>query len=297
MGRRGNGEGVLGVTRSRCDRFGTALALVALGGAAPLGATSAQEVQDRVAADVASGLPIVVHVVVALCDNEHQGIVPVPRHLGNGQDPASNLYWGALYGVRTHLARSQGWTTVSIGGATGPEVLDRIVLKRRVRRGTQPATVYLVADAWDGALIRKAISRFLDMAAARGREAVVADSLTLGVGGEAHLVAYVGHDGLMDFDVPAPREDPAAAPRDAVVLACASKPYFLDKLRTAGAHPLLLTTGLMAPEAYTLDAVVTAWAAGETPAGIRDRAARAYDRYQKCGVAAARRLFWLSESE
>lgn len=35
----------------------------------------------------------IVHVLVALCDNEHQGIVPVPARLGNGEDPERNLYW------------------------------------------------------------------------------------------------------------------------------------------------------------------------------------------------------------
>lgn len=29
----------------------------------------------------------VLHVLVALCDNEHQGIVPVPAKIGNGDDP------------------------------------------------------------------------------------------------------------------------------------------------------------------------------------------------------------------
>jgi len=36
-----------------------------------------------------------VHVFVALCDNEFQGIVPVLLTLGNGKDPTRNLYWGA----------------------------------------------------------------------------------------------------------------------------------------------------------------------------------------------------------
>lgn len=36
------------------------------------------------------------HVYVALCDNEHQGIVSVPVTLGNGKDPARNLYWPAI---------------------------------------------------------------------------------------------------------------------------------------------------------------------------------------------------------
>jgi hypothetical protein len=43
--------------------------------------------------------PRIVHVFVALADNQHQGIVPVPAALGNGRDPQRNLYWGAAYGV------------------------------------------------------------------------------------------------------------------------------------------------------------------------------------------------------
>jgi len=47
-----------------------------------------------------------IHVFVALADNEHQGIVPVPARLGNGLDPAHNLYWGAAAGVKTFFSRS-----------------------------------------------------------------------------------------------------------------------------------------------------------------------------------------------
>src|SRR5215813_9455895 len=41
------------------------------------------------------GKPRTVHVFVALADNDHQGIVPVARILGNGEDPEHNLYWGS----------------------------------------------------------------------------------------------------------------------------------------------------------------------------------------------------------
>ena len=47
----------------------------------------------------------------------------------------------------------------------------------------------------------------------------------------------------------------------------------------------------MAPEAYTLLAALTGWIAGESDRAIRDRAAAAYDKYQKCGARAASRLF------
>ena len=75
-----------------------------------------------------------VHVFVALCDNRNQGIAPVPVKLGNGQDPAGNLYWGAAYDVRTFLARSKRWEEVSLAGnPRRPEILARTLF---VSRGT-----------------------------------------------------------------------------------------------------------------------------------------------------------------
>ena len=50
-----------------------------------------------------------IHVHVALCDNDSQGIVPVPKKIGNGNDPGNNLYWGCGYGVRTFFTNSSDW--------------------------------------------------------------------------------------------------------------------------------------------------------------------------------------------
>ena len=50
--------------------------------------------------------PRLVHVFVALADNAHQGIVPKPAAIGNGDDPAKNLYWGAAFGVGTYFKMS-----------------------------------------------------------------------------------------------------------------------------------------------------------------------------------------------
>jgi hypothetical protein len=47
----------------------------------------------------------------------------------------------------------------------------------------------------------------------------------------------------------------------------------------------------MAPEAYTLHGALEGWIAGEEPESIRQRAARAYDAYQHCGMRGALRLF------
>jgi hypothetical protein len=167
----------------------------------------------------------------------------------------------------------------------------------RVPRDGVDARVFIVADAWDGAHAKPALQAFLEMTAGRGRETVrttdESGELELAGGGAAHLVVFVGHNGLMEFSLSPP--DPAAAAdqaRSAVVLACSSREYFLDHLRAAAAHPLLLTTGFMAPEAYTLDAAVRAWITKGTTASVKEEAAQAYDRFQKSGIGAARGLFW-----
>ncbi len=47
-----------------------------------------------------------IHIIVALCDNKYQGIIPVPKSIGNGQDSKNNLYWGTAYGIKTYFKRS-----------------------------------------------------------------------------------------------------------------------------------------------------------------------------------------------
>ena len=55
---------------------------------------------------------------------------------------------------------------------------------------------------------------------------------------------------------------------------------------------LLLARGFVGrAAAYTLKSALDGWIARETADQIRDRAASAYDKYQKCGFNAARRLF------
>jgi hypothetical protein len=278
------------------------LAAGAASGADPAGAG----VRVRVDADVKAGRPVVVHVVVALCDNTHQGIVPVSRALGDGQNPKTNLYWGAAFGVRTFFERKAGWERIPLAVPAGGPVLEQAAFHKKVQRDGRTVDLWVVAEAWDGARIQEALVRFLRLAAGHdpvtvpeaGRVPVdpepgaVPAPAGLAAAGDAHLVVFVGHNGLMDFPPPCrPSPRPGAPPRAAAVLACASRPYFLDLLRAAGAGPRLLTTGLMAPEAYVLDAAVTAFARGDSAAGVRGAAASAYARYQKCGLSGARRLF------
>jgi hypothetical protein len=229
-----------------------------------------------------------VHVFVALADNQHQGIVPVAAILGNGEDAPHNLYWGSAYGVKTFFGRSADWAKINCSARPKAEILERCVFKHRT------TNVYLVADAYRGIEIKQAILDFLDAAAGDGAETLVladpSGTKKLPIRGGANLVAYIGHDGLMDFQLskfPSKKND---IHRDAIVLACASKQFFGAAVRSSGAYPLVWTTGLMAPEAYTLKSALDGWIAGEANEQIRDRAAGAYDKYQKCGARAAHRL-------
>jgi hypothetical protein len=229
----------------------------------------------------------VAYVIVALCDNVNQGIVPVPAALGNGDDPARNLYWGARFGVKTHFNASREWRAVAAFEDPAPRVLERVVYKHRT------LDAYLVADAYRGAEIKQATVDFFNVASGNLNPTFEDGGKTygLGRGGAAHLVAYVGHDGLMDFRLPALPGRRDDVRRDAVVLACISKRYFAPGLRETGAHPLVWTTNLMAPEAYVLKAALDGWLAGEDGESVRLRAAKAYDRYQNCGLKAAQGLF------
>jgi hypothetical protein len=233
--------------------------------------------------------PHAVHVYVALADNLHQGIVPVPSKLGNGQDPARNLYWGAAFGVKTYFKKSPEWKLLTCGPGHKPIVLERCIFEHDDR------VAYLVADAYDGAHIREAVTDFLTATAGGNQETITFGQsgwqLNLAAGGAADLVAYVGHDAFMDFQIPPIAGSKGNKQRRAIVLACASKSFFAPYIRPTGADPLLWTTGLMAPEAYTLEAALDGWIAGEDDEAIRRRAAEAYDKYQKCGSRGALRLF------
>ena len=232
--------------------------------------------------------PRVIHVFVALCDNASQGIVPVPARIGNGDDPKNNLYWGAAFGIRTFFEKNPDWKLVTTVPMPREDVLERCIFKHKATE------VYLVADAYRGSSIKRATVDFLNAAAGRNEEAlnVGAGGAMVGLraGGSATLVAYIGHNGLMDFQLGNSPRRKGEGRRDAIILACLSKSYFAAMLREGGANPLLWTSGLMAPEAYTLKGAIDGWILNETAQEVRTRAAKAYNQYQRCGLNAARNL-------
>lgn len=245
-------------------------------------ATSASKVQTEKAA--VNSVPVI-HVFVALADNVNQGIVPVSASLGNGDNTKTNLYWGAAFGIRTFFSKSKDWQLISVTPNPSATILERCIFKHR------HSSSLLVADAYRGKEIAQTTWDFLEAAAGKPGEKLKAGDVEFHTGGSADLVAYIGHNGLMDFKLqsqPKRRDD---RERRAIILACASKSFFTSALQQSGATPLLWTTNLMAPEAYVLSAAIDGWMKKETDEQIRLRAADAYNKYQNCGVRAARALF------
>ncbi|MDR2956532.1 MAG: hypothetical protein LBV43_15775 [Prevotella sp.] len=224
-----------------------------------------------------------IHVLVALCDNKYQGIVKVPKGIGNGQDPASNLYWGCGYGIRTYFRKSAEWKEVS------RKKVDNIRLERIVFKHTSK-DYYLVADAYDGQYIKDCTIDFLKSCAGTKKDTVMVGRSVIGINGNAKLLAYIGHNGLMDFSLTNTFQNEDGEKRDAIILACASKQYFAPYLKSAKANPLLWTTHLMCPEAYTLHDAISTYINGGTPQAVQQSAASAYNKYQKCGIKGASRL-------
>lgn len=253
--------------------------------------------QARMDKDLAFGNPIVIQVSVALADNKHQWIAPVPASIGNGQDARTNLYWGARYGLKTYLIRDGGWQKMATVKPSDKCILERLVLRRSFSRNGRTVPVYLIADAWDGRYIEETIQQFLKYNAGRDTVEVELNGKAIQAGSRAHLIVYIGHNALMDYAGIKNKtvSNPIAASNnpdnDAVALACKSKPFFLPRLEKTGASPLVLTTGLMAPEAYSLHAAIEQWIAGASAVRVRKAAAASYNQYQKTGSKAAERLF------
>ena len=225
-----------------------------------------------------------IHVFVALCDNKYQGIVPVGEKIGNGQNAATNLYWGAAYGIKTFFNKSKEWTLVESKKDPAEHILERLLFKHKTKN------IYLLADAYDGQFIRQTTIDFLLACSGKGITTMKNGNTEIPFGGAADILAYIGHDGLMDFSLPDEFEKENDEDRKAIILACISKKYFSSHIKNTGAQPLLWTTGLMAPEAYILHDALNKWIETNDAAQTRNAAAAAYSKYQRCSMKAAQHL-------
>ena len=219
-------------------------------------------------------------VFVALADPKHTGIEPLPPSIGDGDNAETNLYWGNDEGLKGTFDHSKKWKLVDKNETPQAEVVMSTRTYRRVR--ADGASILLVARAYRGSQMRRCIEDY---------EGAIAH-------GSYDLVVFIGHDGLMDFQLPSPEKAAGQARTpDCIALCCVSETYFKDRIIAAGGRPVLLTTQLMYPGSFTLEALADTWASGGTPATIRESAATAYARNQKISKKAALGVFADLKSE
>jgi hypothetical protein len=225
----------------------------------------------------------VIHIFVALCDNKYQGIVPVPAKIGNGQDPKNNLYWGCGFGIRTYFKKSAEWKFIK-SEKVNDKILERIVFKHVSK------DCYLIADAYDGKEIELCTKDFLNSNSGDYKDTIKIGDKTIGIFGNSNLVAYIGHNGLMDFQLSDNFKNSDSKTRDCIILACKSKNYFSPYIKNSKSNPLVWTTQFMAPESYTIHDALSGYVLNENANHIHQRAAKAYSKYQKCSLKAASKL-------
>jgi hypothetical protein len=228
-----------------------------------------------------------IHILVALCDNYYQGIVKVPQGIGNGQKPKTNLYWGCGYGIKTFFKKSAEWTllrTISFPMKNDSVIMERLIFKNKSKN------CYLIADAYNGMNIKRCTQDFFFSNSGQLKDTIQINKRIIGTHGNSELIAYIGHNGLMDFNFTDSIFRADNKQRNCIILACKSKSYYKDFVTKTGSNPLLWTTNYMCPEAYTVHDAISAYLSGSNPETIRIKAAEAYNKYQKCGINGAKKL-------
>lgn len=246
---------------------------------------------ERVIGDVTAGKPLVVEVHVPLCDNNI--IACGNAKLGDGDNPETNLYWSTTPGFGSWFNRKgSGWKRMLElrEGETGDkDVLALHVYRRSInvpatwkRRGApSKIEIDIVVHGWRGSAIDRALAAYAaEVSGQSARTITLADKSTLEAGGAAQIVAWVGHNRLMDLDEYA---WPAAgnATKGTIAIACHTAAYMEEKVPSATRVPLLMTRDFLFANAAPLEAAVLAFASGGTYAKIRLDAATAYAGIRK----------------
>jgi hypothetical protein len=249
---------------------------------------------DRVVADITAGKPLVVEVHAPLCEGTI--IACGNKKLGDGDNPDTNLYWSTTPGFGEWFARrNSGWKRVlkQTADQTGDADILAIHVYRRdiatpaawVKRGApKHFELDVVIHGWRGTSIDKALAAYADDVSGKGtRDLVLADKSTLAAGGSAQLVAFVGHNRLMDLDS-FTWPEPGTIVKGAIAIACDTAPYMKKQVSAKTRVPLLMTSDLLFANAAPLEAAVLAFASGGGFAEIRKDAATAYAGIQQVEV-------------
>ena len=257
--------------------------------------------QSDIRTDLDAGKPLVIQAHVPLCDRNQ--IMCGNDRLGDGDNPKTNLYWSTSGGfVGWFGRRRSGWKQVLVSTGKKEKHLDDDILevrvwKRRFKRRSglaetakstaRPGTfeVFVVAYAWRGSAIRKAMNAYRDdLYGSIADNLLVDKTTTIAAGGAARVISYVGHNGWMDverydFSRADGKQRPTAETKTrkgTIAIACITEDYLVPQVSSPLRVPLLFTRSLMFAGAHSFEGAVSALADGRNLAEIRKQAVRNY---------------------
>jgi hypothetical protein len=232
---------------------------------------------QRIVDDVSAGGALRVHVYVALCDNDSQGIVPVKnRSICDGEAPEQNIYWRSSGGIASYLSKQRyrqlEYTLlpdgpIAIRARYAKELPAGAALRAR---GVARVPVELTALAYRGAQIGPAMFDFVR--AVHEAPAVASDA--------PHMVGYIGHDYFLDdydpLELKRARAGSSRVEQAVFALSCLGQRYIRPAIERPNAHILVLNRGLTYPGAWTVGGLIAGLARGDSHAAIHRLAARAF---------------------
>ncbi|HEY5938622.1 MAG TPA: hypothetical protein VIU61_28420, partial [Kofleriaceae bacterium] len=133
-----------------------------------------------------------------------------------------------------------------------------------------------VVHGWRGSAIDRALAAYAaDISGTSARTITLADKTMLEAGGAAQIVAWVGHNRLMDVDTYT-WPTPVGPTKGTIAIACHTAAYMEAEVSGSTRVPLLMTRDFLFANAAPLEATVLAFASGGTYARMRIEAATAY---------------------
>ena len=246
------------------------------------------QIRKQLQYKIDNNIPLVAHILVPLCDNTYQGIVPTTKSLGDGFNLKTNLYWATSNGIKRYFKEKRAWKmTKDIIYHQDSTILERVVFKKDFENG---AHVILIADAYRGDKMEDCLIDFFGSLAGTLTDTIFANNDTILTNSKADLIAFNGHNGLMDVFVDETYNQDSIQ-KDAAVIACSSLYNFSYRLNMLQAYPLITTNNSLYPGAFIMEAVINNWAMMRSDEDIRLSAGDAYHRVKQCGLTGARDLF------
>lgn len=237
---------------------------------------------------IEQGETLVVHALVPLCDNKHQGIVPTTESLGDGFNLKSNLYWATRHGLKRYFVENSQWSVLKNNYVANDTILERVSFYRQFENGAQ---VVLICDAYRGDRMYECLTDYFSFLAGKKSDSLKTNLTNLACGKDADLLVFNGHNGIYEA-----RPDSCFATRqrqkDAVVIACGSYWNYLPFIENTNCYPLVTTTQSMYPGATVLNNIIESWANLESAESIRFAAAQGYHEMKNCGLENADRMFY-----